>query len=164
MVIISMHITLKFLCIFRERVQNTTRSRLEEINIGGLQPDKVYNFRVVAYSRLGPGLSSANLTVKTQSEEYLPSAPQHFEAHPISSRGIRCNWVAPETSNGKILRYRVYYMEVGNKSRLNGFEFFFLLKTLLIIRLEMLSLLFKIDCIIFISNIIFVLDCIFHRV
>lgn len=93
-------------------MQNTTRSRVEEINVGGLQPDRVYQFRVVAFNKNGPGVSSANLTVKTQSEEHVPSAPQQFSAYATSSRAIHVSWKPPDTPNGNIMRYRVYYMEV----------------------------------------------------
>ncbi|XP_065168608.1 neogenin isoform X4 [Atheta coriaria] len=95
----------------RERVQNTTRSKLEEINIGSLQPAKVYNFRVVAFTELGVGASSETLTVTTQSEENVPSAPRDFEAYANGIRSIHVSWKVPETPNGAILRYKVYYME-----------------------------------------------------
>lgn len=98
--------------ISRERVQNTTRSRLEEINIGGLQPDRVYHFRVLAFNTYGPGTTSESLTVTTQSEEHVPSAPQQFVAYATSSRSIHVSWNPPADPKGDIQRYKVYYMEV----------------------------------------------------
>ncbi len=54
--------------LFRERVLNTTRNSLEEVNIQGLQPATKYQFRVVAYNEHGPGDSSDEFTVETQGE------------------------------------------------------------------------------------------------
>lgn len=47
---------------------NTSRSRLEEANIPGLQPDRKYHFRVVAYNQIGSGPSSPTTTVTTAPE------------------------------------------------------------------------------------------------
>ncbi|XP_017786594.1 PREDICTED: neogenin isoform X2 [Nicrophorus vespilloides] len=96
----------------RERVQNTTRAKLEEINIGSLQPGKVYHFRVVAYNSLGMGASSETLAVTTQNEENVPSAPVDFEAYATSTRSIHVSWKAPEIPNGPILGYKIYYIEI----------------------------------------------------
>lgn len=98
----------------RERYQNTSRSKLEEINIGGLWPGKVYHFRVVPISSNGPGVSSDILTVTTQSEEHVPSAPQNLEVYATSPRTVHLSWRPPETSNGKILRYTIYYMDTAS--------------------------------------------------
>lgn len=97
---------------FRERCQNTSRSKLEEIHIGDLWPGKVYHFRVVPLSANGAGVSSDVLTVTTQAEEHVPSAPQNFIAYATSPRKIHINWKPPEISNGKISKYTIYYMEV----------------------------------------------------
>ncbi|XP_018329042.1 neogenin isoform X2 [Agrilus planipennis] len=103
----------------RERVQNTTRSRLEDINIGGLQPGQVYFFRVVAYSKLGPGLSSESLKVTTQTEERVPSAPEQFNAYATSVMSIHATWKPPLVQNGEIQLYRVYYMETMSSTEHN---------------------------------------------
>lgn len=97
---------------FRERVQNTSRARLEDINIGNLEPGRVYHFRVVPYNIHGAGNSSDSLTVTTHSAENVPSAPQQLEAYPTSSRSIHVKWRKPEVTNGVIRSYTVYYMEV----------------------------------------------------
>lgn len=47
---------------------NTSRSRLEEANIPGLQPDRKYHFRVMAYNQVGAGPSSPVITVTTSPE------------------------------------------------------------------------------------------------
>lgn len=96
----------------RERVQNTTRSRLEEINIAGLMPERVYHFRVAGINSFGMGQSSDSLTITTQAEEHVASAPLQFDAFATSPHSIHVSWKVPEISNGPILRYIVYYMEV----------------------------------------------------
>lgn len=108
----SSKIVYEFFLLFSERVQNTTRSRLEDINIGGLIPARVYFFRVVAYNSAGSSSSSKSLRVITQSEEHVPSTPMDVTAFPTSTRSIHVEWRPPQTTNGEILRYNVYYMEV----------------------------------------------------
>ncbi|RZC39998.1 neogenin, partial [Asbolus verrucosus] len=95
----------------RERVQNTSRPRLEEINIGDLTPSRVYHFRVVAINSNGMGVSSESLSVTTQADEHVASAPTHFITYATSPRNIHVSWRSPEVPNGKILRYTIYYME-----------------------------------------------------
>lgn len=108
-----LYYTMPKTCFFyRERVQNTSRARLEDINIGNLQPARVYHFRVVPYNSFGGGTSSEVLTVTTRSEEHVPSAPQKFVAYATSSRSIYVSWKRPEVPNGDIQHYKVYYMEV----------------------------------------------------
>lgn len=108
-----LHFFITFCCYFRERYQNTSRSKLEEINIGGLLPGRVYHFRVVAHNGLGTGDSSETLTVTTQSEEHVASSPQNLNLYATSPRNVHISWQPPETPNGEILRYTIYYMEVG---------------------------------------------------
>nr|CAI5828476.1 unnamed protein product [Callosobruchus analis] len=96
----------------RERYQNTTRSKHSEINIAGLQPGRVYHFRVVALGSNGlPGASSDTLTVTTQPEEHVAGAPATFTVYATSPRSIRAEWRTPEVTNGHIMHYTVYYME-----------------------------------------------------
>ena len=49
---------------FRERVVNSTRGTLEEVNIQSLRPGARYALRVVAYNENGAGDSSSPLTVR----------------------------------------------------------------------------------------------------
>ncbi|CAH1100785.1 unnamed protein product [Psylliodes chrysocephalus] len=95
----------------RERYQNTSRSKLEEINIGGLLPGRVYHFRIVPYNALGAGESSEPLTVTTQSEEHVASTPLNFNVYATSPKNVHISWHPPETANGNILRYTIFYME-----------------------------------------------------
>ncbi|KAK5647199.1 hypothetical protein RI129_002091 [Pyrocoelia pectoralis] len=100
----------------RERVQNTSHSHLEDINIGGLQPGRVYFFRVAAHNSVGMGPSSKSLQVITQSEEHVPSAPLEFNAYATTSRSIHVSWKPPHNSNGELLGYNVYYMETSSST------------------------------------------------
>ena len=52
-----------FLSFYRERVVNSTRGTLEEVNIQSLRPGARYVLRVVAYNENGAGDSSEPLTV-----------------------------------------------------------------------------------------------------
>ncbi|GBL86951.1 Neogenin [Araneus ventricosus] len=98
----------------RERVLNTTRLRLEEINIQGLQPSTKYQFRVVAYNEHGPGASSEEITVETQSEVHVPSAPRNLKAVALSPVSIHVTWDPPESAALEpIQKYKLFYMEEG---------------------------------------------------
>ncbi|GIY49793.1 neogenin [Caerostris darwini] len=98
----------------RERVINTTRLRLEEINIQGLQPFTKYQFRVVAYNLHGPGASSEEITVETQSEVHVPSAPKNLKAVALSPISIHVSWEPPDSATLEpIQKYKLFYMEEG---------------------------------------------------
>jgi hypothetical protein len=49
--------------LYRERVLNSTRGSLEEVNVQGLQPGAKYVLRVVAHNDFGAGESSQPITV-----------------------------------------------------------------------------------------------------
>lgn len=66
---------LQMCCNSRERMLNTSGTRLEEANIAGLQPNKMYRFRVVAHNAFGPGPSSEVLEVATDAEVHVPGSP-----------------------------------------------------------------------------------------
>ncbi|KAJ3649130.1 hypothetical protein Zmor_020890 [Zophobas morio] len=86
----------------------------EDINIGGLTPNRVYHFRVAAINANGTGVSSESLTVTTQAEEHVASAPTHFDAYATSPTNIHLSWRPPEVPNGIIHRYIIYYMETSS--------------------------------------------------
>jgi len=56
-------------------VVNTSEPTLEEITVQGLQPDRLYHFRIVAFNSLGAGETSEDLEVSTGAEAHVPSAP-----------------------------------------------------------------------------------------
>nr|CAD7442449.1 unnamed protein product [Timema bartmani] len=95
----------------RERVVNTTGSRLEEVNVPGLTPDRTYYFRVQAYNTEGPGESSDLLIVSTQAEVHVPGAPVGLRAVGTSPTSLLVQWEEPELNNGPVQRYKLYFME-----------------------------------------------------
>lgn len=108
---------------FRERVLNTSRSRLEEANIAGLRPNTTYSFRVAALTESGVGASSDPLVVITRPELRVPSAPQNVRAIPSTTHLI-VTWNLPAITNGRIHMYRLYYYEVLNFYKIFRFFFF----------------------------------------
>ncbi|XP_076366090.1 neogenin-like isoform X4 [Tachypleus tridentatus] len=97
----------------RERVINTTRPRLEEVSIQGLQPSTNYIIRVVAYNQHGPGESSEEMTVQTHPEVHVPSPALDLQASPKSPTSIFIQWNSPAKHSGPVQNYKLYYMEVG---------------------------------------------------
>ncbi|XP_067140822.1 neogenin-like isoform X4 [Centruroides vittatus] len=97
----------------RERVVNTSKSRLEEVSIQGLKPSTSYYFRVVAYNQHGAGKSSEEIMVETQDEVDVPGPPLELSAQPLSATSILVQWHPPVILNGPIQQYKLYYMEVG---------------------------------------------------
>ncbi|XP_046984365.1 neogenin [Schistocerca americana] len=98
----------------RERIMNTTRSRLEEVNIPGLMPDKLYHFRVVAYNEHGPGASSDILRVKTQAEVHVPGPPRGLTVIATSPTSLLVQWQPPDLTNGLVQHYKMFYMQEGS--------------------------------------------------
>jgi hypothetical protein len=96
----------------RERVVNSTRGNLEEVNIQGLQPGTNYAFRVVAYNDHGSGDSSEVLSVKTDDELDVPGAVTDLEAKATSSFSVLVTWGQPSHSKGPITGYKLYYRQV----------------------------------------------------
>ena len=99
---------------------NTTGSRLTEVNIPGLNPDRVYYFRVVAYNTRGHGESSEQLQVTTKPEVHVPGPPGDLQVVPTSATSLLVRWNPPELSNGPVLHYNLFYMEVGVVDKLNS--------------------------------------------
>ncbi len=122
------------LFVFRERVLNSTGPRMREVTISQLQPNTVYNFRVVAFNRNGAGLSSAPLKVRTGDERSFPmsyilnSFNIHFwhfacfaEAVPgkvkklkgfaLSPTSIEIRWDPPELDSSSVTHYKLFYVE-----------------------------------------------------
>ncbi|XP_054724817.1 neogenin-like isoform X2 [Uloborus diversus] len=97
----------------RERVLNTTRPRLEEVSIQGLQPSTKYHFRVVAYNEHGPGESSEEIVVETQGEVHVPGAPKNVKAVAHSPTSIHISWDPPESPVEPVQKYKLFYMEEG---------------------------------------------------
>ncbi|GLH00170.1 Contactin [Gryllus bimaculatus] len=99
----------------RERILNTTRSQLEEANIPGLMPDKLYHFRVVAYNEQGAGASSETLSIRTDPEVHVLGPPRSLAAIPVSPNALLVIWQPPvDAPAGPPQGYKLFYMEVGS--------------------------------------------------
>ncbi|XP_051898420.1 neogenin 1a isoform X3 [Pristis pectinata] len=97
----------------RERVENTSRPGDLEVTIGDLMPDVKYVFRVVAHNKHGAGESSAPFKVATQPEVQVPGPAQNLIAQANSPTSITVTWQEPQSENGPIVNYKLYYMEKG---------------------------------------------------
>ncbi|XP_046645538.1 neogenin-like isoform X3 [Daphnia pulicaria] len=109
----------------RERVVNTSRSRLEEVNVPGLQPGKKYSLRVAAFNEAGAGASTNSLEVETLVEPHVLQAPANLSVQAVSSVSLMASWESPDlaaagggASHGgqhlPIRNYKLFYMEVGS--------------------------------------------------
>ncbi|KAL8197144.1 UNVERIFIED_CONTAM: putative aminophospholipid-translocase, partial [Gekko kuhli] len=85
--------------------------------INGLKKYTEYNFRVVAYNKHGPGVSTQDVVIRTLSD--VPStAPQNLSLEVQNSRSIMMHWQPPPvgTHNGQITGYKIRYRKVTRKS------------------------------------------------
>ena len=96
----------------RERVLNSTKGNLEEINIQGLSPGGSYLFRVVALNQHGLGSSSSTLRVSTQPDLDVPGPISGLEAKATTSFSILVSWSSPKQPRGFITKYKLYYRQV----------------------------------------------------
>ncbi|XP_027008900.2 neogenin 1a isoform X10 [Tachysurus fulvidraco] len=83
----------------------------------GLKKFTEYNFRVVAYNKHGPGVSTDDVTVRTYSD--VPSAaPQNMTAEVLNSKSIMVRWQPPpaDAQNGEIIDYKIRYKKGTRKS------------------------------------------------
>ncbi|XP_057579235.1 neogenin isoform X4 [Hippopotamus amphibius kiboko] len=85
--------------------------------INGLKKYTEYSFRVVAYNKHGPGVSTQDVAVRTFSD--VPSAaPQNLSLEVRNSKSIVIHWQSPPpaTQNGQITGYKVRYRKASRKS------------------------------------------------
>ncbi|GAA6066256.1 neogenin 1a isoform X1, partial [Tachysurus ichikawai] len=85
--------------------------------MSGLKKFTEYNFRVVAYNKHGPGVSTDDVTVRTYSD--VPSAaPQNMTAEVLNSKSIMVRWQPPpaDAQNGEIIDYKIRYKKGTRKS------------------------------------------------
>nr|XP_018903286.1 PREDICTED: tyrosine-protein phosphatase Lar isoform X3 [Bemisia tabaci] len=78
--------------------------------VRGLSPYTGYEFFIVAVNSLGRGPPSAPVFVTTGETGAKPgTAPKNVQVRPLSSSTMVIQWDAPETQNGQITGYKVYY-------------------------------------------------------
>ncbi|XP_021263177.1 neogenin [Numida meleagris] len=85
--------------------------------ITGLKKYTEYSFRVVAYNKHGPGVSTQDVVVRTLSD--VPSAaPQNLTLEVRNSKSIMLHWQPPPagTQSGQITGYKIRYRKVSRKS------------------------------------------------
>ncbi|XP_053320982.1 neogenin isoform X4 [Spea bombifrons] len=85
--------------------------------VSGLKKYTEYTFRIVAYNKHGPGVSTQDILVRTLSD--APSAPpQNLTLEVRSSQSILVQWQPPPpgTQNGQIVGYKVRYRKTTRKS------------------------------------------------
>ncbi|KAG8144954.1 hypothetical protein E2320_013350 [Naja naja] len=95
-----------------------------DIDVGGLSYTIIglrkyteYSFRVVAYNKHGPGVSTQDVVIRTLSD--VPSAaPQNLTLEVQNSKSIVMHWQPPPTGthNGQITGYKIRYRKVIRKS------------------------------------------------
>ncbi|XP_062998306.1 neogenin [Elgaria multicarinata webbii] len=85
--------------------------------VTGLKKYTEYSFRIVAYNKHGPGVSTQDVVVQTLSD--VPSAaPQNLSLEVQNSKSIMMLWQPPPagTHNGQITGYKIRYRKVTRKS------------------------------------------------
>ncbi|XP_067312783.1 neogenin 1a [Pseudorasbora parva] len=83
----------------------------------GLKKFTEYSFRVVAYNKHGPGVSTEDISVRTYSD--VPSAPpQNMTVEVLNSKSIMIRWQPPpaDAQNGEINGYKIRYRKGTRKS------------------------------------------------
>ncbi|XP_059619067.1 tyrosine-protein phosphatase Lar isoform X2 [Phlebotomus argentipes] len=92
-----------------KRIGNT-----ESHNLSGLYPDTLYYIWLAARSQRGEGATTPPIPVRTK--QYVPGAPpRNITAEATSATTIAISWQPPpiERSNGRIIYYKVFFVEAG---------------------------------------------------
>ncbi|XP_077985299.1 cell adhesion molecule DSCAM-like [Glandiceps talaboti] len=84
-------------------VQETKSLR---VTIHGLEKFTNYSVEVLAYTRVGDGVRSEPIHVRT--EQDVPEEPANIKAHAKSPTSIMLSWLAPLYPNGIIKKYTIY--------------------------------------------------------
>ncbi|XP_056355738.1 neogenin isoform X5 [Oenanthe melanoleuca] len=105
---------------YMEKGQHTE----QDVDVGGLSHTVTglkkfteYSFRVVAYNKHGPGVSTHDVAARTLSD--VPSAPpQNLTLEVRNSKSILLQWQPPPagTQSGQITGYKIRYRKVSRKS------------------------------------------------
>ncbi|XP_076161482.1 tyrosine-protein phosphatase Lar isoform X5 [Ptiloglossa arizonensis] len=83
-------------------------------HIRSLSPYTEYELYVIAVNTIGRGPRSAPVTVTT-GETKPGTAPRKVQARPLSSTTMLIQWDEPETPNGQVTGYKVYYTTDSNQ-------------------------------------------------
>ncbi|XP_024937646.1 tyrosine-protein phosphatase Lar isoform X10 [Cephus cinctus] len=77
-------------------------------HVRGLSPYTEYELFVIAVNSIGRGPPSAPVTVTT-GETKPGSSPRRVQVRPLSSSTMVIQWDEPQTPNGQVTGYKVYY-------------------------------------------------------
>ncbi|XP_073762245.1 neogenin 1a isoform X48 [Danio rerio] len=83
----------------------------------GLKKFTEYSFRLVAYNKHGPGVSTEDISVRTYSD--VPSSPpQNMTVEVLNSKSLMIRWQPPpaDAQNGEITGYKIRYRKGTRKS------------------------------------------------
>ncbi|XP_034180771.1 tyrosine-protein phosphatase Lar isoform X5 [Osmia lignaria lignaria] len=83
-------------------------------HVRSLSPYTEYELYVIAVNSIGRGPPSAPVTVTT-GETKPGTAPRKVQARPLSSSTMVIQWDEPETPNGQVTGYKVYYTTDSNQ-------------------------------------------------
>ncbi|KAF6202866.1 hypothetical protein GE061_003271 [Apolygus lucorum] len=102
-----------FVIQYKPKYANQAYSEISGIitmyyTIRSLSPYTEYEFFVIAVNNLGRGPPSAAIVVPTGETE-PGTAPRNVQVRPLSSSTMVIQWDEPETPNGQITGYKVYY-------------------------------------------------------
>ncbi|TRY86401.1 hypothetical protein DNTS_025358, partial [Danionella cerebrum] len=90
----------------------------------GLRKFMEYSFRVVAFNKHGPGVSTEDVSVRTYSD--VPSAPpQNVTVDVLNSKSLIVRWQPPsaDAQNGEIMGYKIRYRKGSRKRLQRGTEY-----------------------------------------
>ncbi|XP_055908700.1 tyrosine-protein phosphatase Lar isoform X6 [Eupeodes corollae] len=82
--------------------------------VRALSPYTEYEFYVIAVNNIGRGPPSIPATCTTGETE-MESAPRNVQVRPLSSSTMVITWEPPETPNGQVTGYKVYYTTNSNQ-------------------------------------------------
>ncbi|XP_064554283.1 tyrosine-protein phosphatase Lar isoform X3 [Drosophila montana] len=87
--------------------------------VRALSPYTEYEFYVIAVNNIGRGPPSAPATCTTGDYSFggtkMESAPRNVQVRPLSSSTMVITWEPPETPNGQVTGYKVYYTTNSNQ-------------------------------------------------
>ncbi|XP_010795561.1 netrin receptor DCC-like, partial [Notothenia coriiceps] len=94
-----------------ERSVNVSEPEFLELTVSNLRPEESYTFRVIAYNDMGPGQSSAPLSISTKPDLQVPSRVESLQAEALSPSSVQVSWEPPSQPNGPVLSYRLLWTE-----------------------------------------------------
>ncbi|KAK1883414.1 Netrin receptor DCC, partial [Dissostichus eleginoides] len=112
----------------RERSVNVSEPESLELTVSNLRPEESYTFRVIAYNDMGPGQSSAPLSISTKPDPYVAVED--------------VSWEPPSQPNGPVLSYRLLWTERPSSKEQVSLLYFLSVPSLLLYFLKEPSLLY----------------------